>query len=172
MPALGSGLARGSATMFTVLDRVSLAGLTRTSRTRILRRARRLRPGSSTPRSFPAPPPVMHDKSDAAWLAPASRTSGCRTSRRRRDDGAALVRHVMEEARAAFFPLAPPERHAISSPGRVGAMTLVRRSGRPLDVWTFADTTAFVRQPDGAVVTVGRRARTCASSKCAKAADC
>ena len=37
----------------------------------------------------------------------------------------------------------------------VGAMTLVRRHGDRLDVWTFADTTAFLRTPDGTVTTVG-----------------
>jgi hypothetical protein len=34
-------------------------------------------------------------------------------------------------------------------------MTLVRRRGDLLDVWTFGDTTAYVRQPDGTVVTLG-----------------
>jgi len=34
-------------------------------------------------------------------------------------------------------------------------MTLVRRRGDILDVWTFGDTTAYVRRPDGTVLTLG-----------------
>ena len=34
-------------------------------------------------------------------------------------------------------------------------MTLVRRRGDTLDAWTFGDTTAYVRQPDGAVQVLG-----------------
>ena len=34
-------------------------------------------------------------------------------------------------------------------------MTLVRRRGNTLDAWTFGDTTAYVRQPDGAVRVLG-----------------
>jgi hypothetical protein len=85
---------------------------------------------------FPGTPAIMHERSDAAWLASFA-------SRRLSDlapeaqDGSALIRHVMEEART------------------VGAMTLVRHRGGSLDVWTFADTTAFVRRPDGSVLTVG-----------------
>jgi hypothetical protein len=60
----------------------------------------------------------------------------------------------MEEARHAFFQNAPPERGDFMS-WPVGAMTLVRRNGDDLDVWTFADTTAFVRSPGGDVMTVG-----------------
>lgn len=102
---------------------------------------------------FPGTEPIMGEASDASWLAGFA-------SRRLSDlapqaaDGPALLRHVMEEARTVFLAKAPAERHvALTWP--VGAMTLVHREGESLDVWSFADTTAFVRQPDGAVLTVG-----------------
>jgi hypothetical protein len=102
---------------------------------------------------FPGTVPIMGEGSDAAWLAGFA-------SRRLSDlapaaeDGPTLVRHVMEEARTVFLARAPAERHdALTWP--IGAMTLVRRLADRLDVWTFADTTAFVRQPDGTAVTVG-----------------
>ena len=100
-----------------------------------------------------AAPALLHEASDAAWLAGF-------VSRRLSDlapqaeDGVALVRHAMEEARTVFLAAAPEERHdPLTWP--VGAMTLVRQEADRLDVWTFADTTAFVRQPDGSVLTVG-----------------
>jgi hypothetical protein len=102
---------------------------------------------------FPAIEPIMHEKSDAAWLAGFA-------SRRLSDlaphaeNGVSLVRHVMEEARTAFMAVAPEERHDFLT-WPVGAMTLVRYQDRRLDIWTFADTTAFVRQSDGSVLTVG-----------------
>lgn len=102
---------------------------------------------------FPGTPAIMHETSDAAWLAGF-------VSRRLSDlaphaeDGVALVRHAMEEARTAFLAAAPEERRdSLTWP--IGAMTLVRRRGKSLDVWTFGDTTAFVRQPDGSTVTAG-----------------
>ena len=102
---------------------------------------------------FPGTPAIMHERSDAAWLASFA-------SRRLSDlapeaqDGSALIRHVMEEARTAFMAAAPEERQDFLT-WPVGAMTLVRHRGGSLDVWTFADTTAFVRRPDGSVLTVG-----------------
>lgn len=102
---------------------------------------------------FPGTPAIMHETSDAAWLAGF-------VSRRLSDlaphaeDGVALVRHAMEEARTAFLAAAPEERRdSLTWP--IGAMTLVRHRGKSLDVWTFGDTTAFVRQPDGSTVTAG-----------------
>jgi hypothetical protein len=102
---------------------------------------------------FPGTPAVMHEGSDAVWFAGF-------VSRRLSDlapqakDGTALIRHVMEEARAAFMAVAPVERHDFLT-WPVGAMTLVRWGDGHLDVWTFADTTAFIRRPDGSILTVG-----------------
>jgi hypothetical protein len=102
---------------------------------------------------FPGTPAIMHERSDAAWLAGFA-------SRRLSDlapeaqDGAALIRHVMDEAHTAFMAAAPEERQDFLT-WPVGAMTLVRHRGGSLDVWTFADTTAFVRRPNGSVHTVG-----------------
>jgi hypothetical protein len=102
---------------------------------------------------FPGTPAIMHEASDAAWLAGF-------VSRRLSDlaphaeDGVALIRHAMEEARTAFLAVAPEERRdPFTWP--IGAMTLVRHRGKSLDVWTFGDTTAYVRQPDGSVITAG-----------------
>jgi hypothetical protein len=102
---------------------------------------------------FPGTKPIMGEASDAAWLAKFAslRLSDLAPSA---EDGPALARHVMEEARTAFLAVAPEERRdPLTWP--LGAMTLVRRRGDALDVWTFADTTAFVRRPDGSVMTVG-----------------
>jgi hypothetical protein len=103
---------------------------------------------------FPGTTPVMHEKSDAAWLA---RFADERLSNLapQAEDGATLLRHVMEEARTAYRAVAPAERHDDFVAWPLGAMTLVRRRGSVLDVWTFGDTTAYVRQPDGAVATLG-----------------
>ena len=102
---------------------------------------------------FPGTLPIMNQVSDAAWLAGFA-TRRLSDLAANAEDGVALVRHVMEEARTAFLAVAPEERQdPLTWP--LGAMTLVRRRGGSLDVWTFADTTAFVRQPDGAVLTVG-----------------
>lgn len=103
---------------------------------------------------FPGTPPVMHETSDAAWLAGFA-------SRRFSDlaphseDGVALIRHVMEEARTVYRAVAPVERHDDFVTWPLGAMTLVRRRGHVLDAWTFGDTTAYIRQPDGAVQVLG-----------------
>ena len=103
---------------------------------------------------FPGTAPVMHDKSDAAWLA---RFANERLSNLapQAEDGVTLLRHVMEEARTAYRAVAPKERHEDFVTWPLGAMTLVRRRGDTLDAWTFGDTTAYVRQPDGAVQVLG-----------------
>jgi hypothetical protein len=103
---------------------------------------------------FPGTPALMHPQSDATWLAgfASERLLALAPGA---DDGVALVRQVMEEACEIFMAEAPPERQDFLT-WPIGAMTLVRgREGR-LDVWTFADTTAFVRRPDGSVLTVGQ----------------
>jgi hypothetical protein len=61
----------------------------------------------------------------------------------------------MEEARVAYRAVAPVERHEDFVTWPLGAMTVVRRKGNVLDAWTFGDTTAYVRQPDGAVQVLG-----------------
>lgn len=104
---------------------------------------------------FPGTAPVMNDLSDATWLAGfvSERLSGL-AAFAYDGDGVALLRHVMEEARTAFMARAPEERHDFLT-WPVGAMTLVHRNGDTLNVWTFGDTTAFIRHPDGTVVTLG-----------------
>ncbi|AWM87393.1 protein phosphatase 2C domain-containing protein [Microvirga sp. 17 mud 1-3] len=104
---------------------------------------------------FPGTPPIMDEKSDATWLARfATERLSDLAARAYNGDGPALLRHVMEEAREIFLARAPEERRdPVTWP--VGAMTLIYRAGDRLDVWTFADTTAFVRQPDGALHIVG-----------------
>ena len=103
---------------------------------------------------FPGTKPVMHDKSDATWLATFAdeRLSNLAPQAQ---DGPSLVRHVIEAARTAFLAAAPAERHDFVT-WPFGAMTLVRRRGDTLDVWTFADTTAYVRPPGGAALTLGQ----------------
>jgi hypothetical protein len=103
---------------------------------------------------FPGTAPVMHGKSDAAWLA---RFADERLSNLapHAEDGTTLIRHVMEEARTAYRAVAPVDRHEDFVAWPLGAMTLVRRRGDRLDAWTFGDTTAYVRQPDGAVRVLG-----------------
>jgi hypothetical protein len=138
--------------MFTVLDRISWPGSPD--------RANEDSCGASADWAwvidtsiFPGTEAIMGEKSDAAWLAGF-------VSRRLSDlapnanDGVFLIRHVMEEARTAFMAIASKERlDPVTWP--VGAMTLVRRNGENLDVWSFADTTAFLRRPDGSVLTLG-----------------
>jgi hypothetical protein len=138
--------------MFTILDRISWPGSPD--------RANEDACGASQSWAwvidtsiFPGTPAIMHEASDAAWLAGF-------VSRRLSDlaphaeDGVALIRHAMEEARTAFLAVAPEERRdPFTWP--IGAMTLVRHRGKSLDVWTFGDTTAYVRQPDGSVITAG-----------------
>ncbi|GEO17306.1 hypothetical protein [Microvirga aerophila] len=140
------------ATMFTVLDRISWPGSSD--------RANEDACGASGDWAwvidtsiFPGTEPIMGERSDAAWLAgfASRRLSDLAPNA---DDGPSLIRHVMEEARVAFLAVAPDERRdPVTWP--VGAMTLVRRRNESLDVWSFADTTAFVRGPDGVVLTVG-----------------
>ena len=107
----------------------------------------------SAPEVNPAAGAAHHETSDAAWLAGfvSGRLSDLAPHA---EDGIALIRHAMEEARTAFLAVAPEERRdPFTWP--IGAMTLVRQRGKSLDVWTFGDTTAFVRQSDGSVVTAG-----------------
>ncbi|MET0743846.1 MAG: hypothetical protein ABWY78_10790 [Microvirga sp.] len=138
--------------MFTVLDRVSLPGIADKANEDVC--------GASGDWAwiidtsiFPGTEPVMRPDSDATWLARFAdeRLSGLAGQA---TDGVALVRHVIEEARTAFMAVAPAERHDFAT-WPLGAMTLVRRRDAVLDVWTFGDTTAFVRPPGGAVLTLG-----------------
>lgn len=103
---------------------------------------------------FPGTAPVMPGGSDAAWLA---RFADERLSNLapQAQDGPALLRHVMEEARTAYRAVAPAERHEDFIAWPLGAMTLVRRRADALDAWTFGDTTAYLRQPDGSVQVLG-----------------
>lgn len=103
---------------------------------------------------FPGMKPVMHERSDATWLA---RFADERLSNLapHAEDGVTLLRHVMEEARTAYRAIAPAERHEDFVTWPLGAMTLVRRRGNVFDAWTFGDTTAYVRQPDGSVQVLG-----------------
>jgi hypothetical protein len=103
---------------------------------------------------FPGTTPVVHETSDAAWLAAFAdqRLSSLAPGAQ---DGAALLRHVMEEARIAYRAVAPVERHEDFITWPLGAMTLVQRRGNQLDSWTFGDTTAYLRQPDGTVQVIG-----------------
>lgn len=103
---------------------------------------------------FPGTTPVIHPKSDATWLATFANERLSNLAPQAHD-GAALLRHVMEEARAAYRAVAPQERHEDFVSWPLGAMTLIRRNGSRLDAWTFGDTTAYVRHPDGSVVTLG-----------------
>ncbi|MBF9234157.1 SpoIIE family protein phosphatase [Microvirga alba] len=102
---------------------------------------------------FPGTPAIMNKGSDATWLAlfVSERLSDLAPNA---ENGVDLIRHVMEEARTAFMAVAPQERQDFVT-WPVGAMTLVRRRNQSLDVWTFADTTAFVHHPDGTLLTVG-----------------
>jgi hypothetical protein len=61
----------------------------------------------------------------------------------------------MEEARTAYRAVAPVERHEDFVTWPLGPMTLVRRRDNGLDAWTFGDTTAYLRQPDGAMQVLG-----------------
>jgi len=118
---------------------------------------------------FPGTKPVMDGKSDAAWLA---RFANERLSNLapQAQDGAGLLRHVMEEARIAYRAVAPAERHEDFVTWPLGAMTLVRRRDNGLDAWTFGDTTAYVRQPDGSVQVLGD-APSLRDAEAAKAAE-
>jgi hypothetical protein len=139
--------------MFTVLDRISWPGSPDKANEDIC--------GASGDWAwvvdtsiFPGTEPVMHSKSDAAWLA-AFADERLSNLAPHAEDGAALIRHVMEEARTAYRAKAPRERHEDFVTWPLGAMTLVQRDRNMLNVWTFGDTTAFVRSPDGEVLTLG-----------------
>jgi hypothetical protein len=117
---------------------------------------------------FPGTPSFMHPKSDAAWLA-AFATTQFSALAHTAQNGVDLARRVMEESREAFFARAPEERHdSVTWP--VGALTLVRGSSGRLDAWSFADTTAYLRHPDGTVFTLGEapNLRTAESAKAAE----
>ncbi|WP_112664210.1 protein phosphatase 2C domain-containing protein [Microvirga flavescens] len=103
---------------------------------------------------FPGTPPVMNKESDATWLATfvSERLSDLAPNA---ENGVDLLRHVMEEARTVFFAQAPEERREDFLTWPVGAMTLVHRQGKRLDVWTFGDTVAYLRHPDGRVEALG-----------------
>jgi hypothetical protein len=103
---------------------------------------------------FPGTAPVMHETSDATWLATFANERLSNLAPQAQD-GAALLHHVMEEARTAYRAVAPVERHEDFLTWPLGAMTLVRRRGSVLDAWTFGDTTAYFRQPDGSVQVLG-----------------
>jgi hypothetical protein len=103
---------------------------------------------------FPGTVPVVHPKSDATWLA-AFANERLSNLAPQADDGVVLIRHVMEEAREAYRAVAPQERHEDFVSWPLGAMTLVRRRGNILESWTFGDTTAYVSQPDGTILTLG-----------------
>ena len=160
--------------MFTVLDRVSLPGAPDKANEDSCRRERRFRlghrhldlPRNAADHERPQRCHVARDLCErpTVGLAPNA------------DDGATLIRHVMEEARVAFFQKALPERHDFMT-WPVGAMTLVRWRDDVLDVWTFADTTTFVRPPGGAVITVGdapelRRFEMAKAAELLKASGC
>lgn len=139
--------------MFTVLDRISWPGSPNKANEDIC--------GASgdwvwviDTSIFPGTEPVMHPKSDATWLA-AFANERLSNLASHAEDGVSLVRHVMEEARTAYLAVAPQERHEDFVSWPLGAMTLVRRKANALDAWTFGDTTAFVRSPDGKVLTLG-----------------
>ncbi|WP_230532611.1 protein phosphatase 2C domain-containing protein [Microvirga roseola] len=138
--------------MFTILDRISQAGHPDKANEDIC--------GASGDWAwvidtsiFPGTRPVMHRKSDATWLA-AFADERLSNLAPHAEDGPTLVRHVIEEARTAFMAVAPEERHDFVT-WPLGAMTLVRRRGDVLDAWTFGDTTAYLRRPDGTVTTLG-----------------
>lgn len=138
--------------MFTILDRISWPGHPEKANEDICGACQNWAWVIDTS-IFPGTEPVMHAKSDAAWLA-AFADERLSNLAPHAEDGVALVRHVIEEARAAFMAVAPKERHDFVT-WPLGAMTLVRRREKTLDVWTFGDTTAYIRQPDGTVLTMG-----------------
>jgi hypothetical protein len=102
---------------------------------------------------FPGTPSFMHPRSDAAWLAGFGNERFTALAPGA-EDGPGLVRRVMQDCREAFLAAAPDDRQdPLTWP--VGALTIVRGREDRLDVWTFADTAAYVRHPAGAVSTVG-----------------
>jgi hypothetical protein len=138
--------------MFTVLDQVSLPGFENYPNEDACGTAGDWAWVIDTS-IFPGTPPIMHEQSDAAWFAGFANDRFLALAPSAHD-GAALVQEVMEDARDAFLNVAPPERRdPVTWP--VGAMTLVQGQGRRLRVWSFGDTTAYVRPPHGTVLTVG-----------------
>jgi hypothetical protein len=138
--------------MFTVLDRISWPGS--------IDRANEDTCGSAGDWAWvidtfipPGTPAALHPQSDAAWLAGFV---GERLAALAPDatDGPLLARRVMTEASDAFLAKAPPDRRDFMT-WPAGAMTLLRGREGVLDIWTFGDTTAFVRQADGIVRTIG-----------------
>jgi hypothetical protein len=124
---------------------------------------------------FPGTAPILHPTSDAAWLAGFANERFTALAHEAQD-GAALVKQVMQDARTAFFAVAPEERHDFVT-WPVGALTLVRRHEGRLDVWTFADTTAYVREPSGPVKIIGegpelRRLEAAKAAELLKATAC
>lgn len=153
--------------MFTVLDRISWPGS--------LDRANEDSCGSAGDWAWvidtfipPGTPAAMHIQSDAAWLAGFATERLAALAPRARN-GAALLRQVMEDARDTFLAKAPPERQDFMT-WPAGAMTLLRGEGRHLDIWTFGDTSAFIRHPDGSVRTIGE-APELRAAESAKAAE-
>ncbi|HEX2135808.1 MAG TPA: hypothetical protein VHG30_07865 [Microvirga sp.] len=124
---------------------------------------------------FPGTPSLMHPQSDAAWLAGfANRRFAALAADA--GDGPELVRRVMQDCREAFLAAAPDDRQdPLTWP--VAALTLVRGRNETLDVWSFADTSAFVRRPDGTVLTLGeapdlRQAESAKAAELLAAAGC
>jgi len=139
--------------MFTILDRISWAGHPDKPNEDICGMCQDWAWVIDTS-IFPGTAPVMHPKSDAAWLA-AFADGRLSSLAPEAEDGATLIRRVIEEARDAYRAVAPRERHEDFVSWPLGAMTLVRRKGSILDAWTFGDTTAYVQQVDGTVLTLG-----------------
>jgi hypothetical protein len=102
---------------------------------------------------FPGTPAILHPQSDAAWFAGFA-NERFKALAPLAEDAIALAGQVMQDARDAFLAVAPEERRDFVT-WPVGAITLVWAQEGRLDVWWLADTTAFVRQPDGTVLTVG-----------------
>jgi hypothetical protein len=124
---------------------------------------------------FPGTGSFMHPGSDAAWLASFAneRFAALAPSA---TDGPALVRWVMQEARHAFLAAAREDRLDRRT-WPVGALTLVRGRDDRLEIWTFGDTTAYLRRPDGMVMTLGeapdlRRAESAKAAELLQAAGC
>jgi Stage II sporulation protein E (SpoIIE) len=138
--------------MFTVLDRISWPGS--------IDRANEDTCGSAGDWAWvidtfipPGTPAALHPQSDAAWLAGfAGERLAALASQA--TDGVMLVRRVMTDARDAFLAKTPSERQDFMT-WPAGAMTLLRGGDGRLDIWTFGDTTAFIRPPDGTLRTIG-----------------
>jgi hypothetical protein len=100
----------------------------------------------------PGAAPVLHPSSDAEWFA-AFASARFAALAPAASAGPALARQVMAEARAVFLAGAPARRDPLLWP--VAALTLVRADADRLEVWTLADTAAYVRTSDGAVSCIG-----------------